>query len=88
MRIKFTHQSVSIVITCLNGFVAYAAVPLLVAGGGGGVGIDHSNEDDFQNGRNTKHGRGDLSGHRKGEHNTSGGAGKKYSASMEYSIEY
>lgn len=48
-----------------------------MAGGGGGVGIGHSNADDSQHGRNYKNGRSEFSGYRRGTFNATGGAGKK-----------
>lgn len=50
---------------------------MLIAGGGGGIGIGHLNDDEIQHGRDTKIGQTELSGLRRGENNVTGGAGKK-----------
>lgn len=51
------------------------AIPLIVAGGGGGIGIAHSIDEKIQHGSGYEIGQADLSGHRQVDVNGTGGAG-------------
>lgn len=55
---------------------AETAVPLMIASGGGGLGIGHFIEDNQQHGRVFNSARVEVSGQRHGEFNITGGAGK------------
>lgn len=60
-----------------------AAVPLIVAGGGGGIGIAHSIDEEIQHGGGHEIGQTDMSGHRQVDVNGTGGAGGGWRAEVE-----
>lgn len=56
---------------------------MIVAGGGGGIGIAHSIDEDFQHGSANEIGQSDLSGHRQVDVNGTGGAGGGWRSEVE-----
>lgn len=67
--------------------VANTAVPLLIAGGAGGLGIGRFLNDDLQqHGRNFEPERLDVSGQRHGETNRTGGPGGGWRADDDYAL--